>query len=282
MKFTKIGKMSGWQDGDTWGDRLFRFDHTGQGEVFRTDTMEKVADAKLEGTDRFLPHCNTVAFGTQYYEKADPFPLLYCNAYNNYAEARDRREGVCGVYRILPDGDNYTLHLVQILKIGFTEDLTLWKSLPENGDVRPYGNFLVDTETGDLCAYTMRDADRTTRLFFFDVPAPRAGQMSEEYGVPVFTLTEEDVKDRFDAPYSVFIQGGIYRGGIVYSSEGFGSPEEPPVIRLFSRREKRQIREIRLMDYGLKDEAELVTFFGDRFVYSDGYGETYEVEGIDE
>ncbi len=99
-------------------------------------------------------------------------PLLYANVYNSYQERADRREGVLCVCRLRETENGFASRFVQVIRIGFAEDRSLWKSLEGDGDVRPCGNFAVDAERGLLKAFVMRAREPATRYFVFDLPDP--------------------------------------------------------------------------------------------------------------
>ena len=179
MQITQIAKIKGSQDGAIFGNYLFRFDTRGQCNVYNMADFKKSDEIQasvpvdsfvLDKAEVIVPHSNAVCFGTEYYAEGDEFPLLYSNIYNNYAKAEDPLVGVCCVYRIQREDNKFTTTLVQVIKVGFVNDYNLWRSSTEPADVRPYGNFTIDTETNMLYAFTMRDAANATRYFAFDMP----------------------------------------------------------------------------------------------------------------
>ena len=231
LEYENSLNIGSWQDGAIWNGKLFVLGDSGTGAVFDLGNMSKLATFSLDSMDVLKPHANSVCFGSTYYAPGDEYPLLYVNVYNNYASAADRMEGTCGVYRIFETDGGFVTELVQIIEIGFTEDLTLWKSKENNGDVRPYGNFLVDTEENKLYAYVMRDAAKATRFFKFDLPKLTDGIYSETYGCNVVTLASADIEGQFDTEYFKYLQGGTYSSGMILSAEGFnaGSSAEPAI-----------------------------------------------------
>ena len=154
MKARRIGKVESGQDVAIFGDYMFDFVAHGVclgecsvykiGSIETRDASEAVPICRfiLDKTDVIIPHCNTACFGTEYYEDGDEFPLLYLNVYNTYQKCEIRYEGVCCVYRILRKGNDFKSELVQIIEIGFVNNIELWKSAPGIEDKRPYGNFL--------------------------------------------------------------------------------------------------------------------------------------------
>ena len=183
--------------------------------------------------------------------------------------------GVCGVYRIVRDGDKFDSTLVQVIKIGFTEDTELWAS--KNGDVRPYGNFVVDTDRNKLIAFTMRDADSSTRFFEFDIPMLDEGTKDSELKVKKVTLTKDDITDSFKVPYFKYLQGCTYYDGRVYSLEGFtNSAKNPASMKIVDLSKKKMVTEIKLDDMGLTIEPEAAFVIDGELYYAEVSGNIYK------
>lgn len=270
------------QDGAIFGDELFRFENNGTCTVYSIVTHARLAEFALDKNDILTPHCNTVCFGAERVSPDDEFPVLYCNVYNNYAKCEDRMEGVCCVYRLMRDGNGFKTQLVQIIRIGFVDDLTLWKSLPDNGDKRPYGNFVPDVTTGKLYAFTMRDKEKVTRYFEFDIPKLCDGVYNEKYGVNQVTLDADAILAQFDCEYSNFIQGGCAYDGILFSLEG-GTVKAPefknmPKLKVIDTQNRRQLASVDFYGAGLSFETELIDFAGDTIYYMDCAGSVYTLE----
>ena len=287
MQLQPIGSMPfHGQDGAFFGDFMFRLDARGNCQVYDAAaldgaaadapvTIEPVAHFTVGNTECVIPHFNAVVFGCEYYAGGDEFPLLYANVYNNYAREADRREGTCCVYRLQRTGTEFSAALVQVIRIGFTDDV-LWRSAGDTKDVRPYGNFVIDTTRALLHVFTMRDADHTARYFTFALPALGDGGFSEEYGVRVVTLGKEDIRQYFDTDYHLYIQGACCHNGLIYSSEGFNA-EIKPSLRVIDPAAKRQLVCVNLAELGYPSEAEWIDFRGDVCYYSDGFGQIFRV-----
>ncbi|MBQ3501493.1 MAG: leucine-rich repeat protein, partial [Oscillospiraceae bacterium] len=253
--YEDMGKIGVWQDGDIHDGKLFVFGAAGSGEIFDLRTLEKLGGITLDKKETIKPHANSVCFGSTYYEPGDKYPLLYINIYNNYAEAEDRMEGTCCVYRLLETEGNFSTELVQVIKVGFTDNLTLWKSKENNGDVRPYGNFVVDTDENRLYAIVMRDADKTIRFFEFAIPEIGEGTYSESYGCNVVTLETDDIKSRFDSENYNYLQGCCYYGRKILCMCDFGGDAPLHIIDL----EKQKVVESFCLGYaGLRAEPEVI------------------------
>lgn len=277
---TKIGRIKGGQDGAIYDGLLFRFDANGTGQAYSMESFIQTAEIRLEKNDIISMHSNAVCFGNTFYDPGDRFPLLYSNVYNNYSSENDRREGTCGVYRIVEDGSGFVGELVQVIKVGFTDDLC-WKSAPEIKDVRPYGNFIVDTMNNKLYAFTMRDADHKTRYFSFELPELSEGVMNDSYGCRLLTLEKEDIKDKFDCDYSYYLQGACYHENRIYSLEGFDNyTAARPRMQVVDLFEKKTIAVMDFMSRGLVSEPEFVCFYNGLLYYSDAAGQLFTFEFI--
>ena len=115
---------SGAQGGDCWGDYFFQF-VAGNSRVRIFDLSQKkfVQSIIVPDSERgFIPecHCNTVCFGTEFYDADDRFPLIYVST--GYASG----DGYTGalVYRITESNGKFSISLVQTLKFPF--DTTSW------------------------------------------------------------------------------------------------------------------------------------------------------------
>lgn len=111
------------QGGDAWGVYFFQFvAFNSIVRVYDLSTKTLVQTVTIGGSQRgFVPncHCNTVCFGTEYYDVDDIFPLIYVST--GYASG-----GYTGalVYRITQHNGSFFITLVQTLK--FPVDKSSW------------------------------------------------------------------------------------------------------------------------------------------------------------
>ena len=271
----KVASVSALQDGATYGGYFFAFTGSGTCKVYSTEDYSLVSSFTLEKVKLFKPHSNSVCFGSTKYKESDEFPLLYANVYNNYGIDDKEMIGVCGVYRIVRDGDGFKSTLVQVIKVGFTSDTELWAS--KKSDVRPYGNFVVDTDRNKLIAFTMRDEDSSTRFFEFDIPAIGDGEYDSSLKVNKVTLTKDDITDKFSTPYFRYLQGCTYYGGKVYSLEGFtDNAKNPASLKIVDLEGRKLITEIKLQDMGLTVEPEAAFVVDGELYYAEVSGNIYK------
>ena len=276
MQAQQVGTISMGQDGAIANGVLFRCETDGIITAFDLETLSPLAAFRPAGQDAWVPHSNCCFFGHAKAAEEDDFPLFYTNVYNTYQNSPDRREGVLLAYRIMRRGTAFSAALWQIIRIGFVEDRTKWKSLPGTGDVRPYGNFVEDTATHTLYAFTMRDRERVTRFFSFPMPAPDEGE--ERDGTRTVVLQPEDIRGCFDTPYQEFLQGGCCRNGVLYSLEGFGDGTAVPGrLRRIDLAAQRETDCILLHDCGLTEEPEWIAFAGDDCYFSDATNQLYRL-----
>ena len=290
MEFEFVSRIkANRQDGAIFGGYLFSFDHRGEVTVYETASLGKSIDGEAEPFAEFVldkneiikPHSNSVMFGNEYYDEADEFPFLYTNIYNNCADLPDKLKGVCLVYRLQKNGRSFSSTLVQLIEIGFVENENLWKSPGEKADVRPYGNFTIDTRRGVYYAFTMRDNANSTRYFSFKLPKVTDGEFCKEYNAKKVVLNGTDILDFFDCEYHRYIQGACFKNGRIYSLEGFtDSVCNPPAMRVIDTVKKKQICFIRFKDYGLSIEPEMIDFEGDTCYYTDHNGNVYNLVNI--
>ena len=287
MKIENISKIKGGrQDGAISNGYLFSFNHRGECTVYQMNSLqcgengeaEVFAEFVLDKNDIIVPHSNSVIFGNEYYDEKDEFPLLYTNIYNNYVNCDEKLKGVCLVYRLQKDENTFTSTLVQMIEIGFVEDENLWKSGGEKDDLRPYGNFVVDTRENILYAFTMRDNTDSTRYFSFNLPKVAQGQMCEKYGVKKVVLTSDDILEYFDCDYHHFFQGASCHDGKIYSLEGFtDNKDNPPAIRVIDTKLKKEIAFKLFKDLGTNIEPEMIDFYDDICYYTDHNGNMYKL-----
>ena len=285
MEITKIAKIRGGQDGAIFGSTLIRFDSKGNASVYDISSLDlsrdngelsPIAEFTLDKVDILAPHSNSVVFGAEYFAEGDEFPLLYTNIYNTYAKAEDKMCGVCAVYRIIRDGKAFSSRLVGIIEIGFTDDRELWRSAGEVADIRPYGNFVIDTDAGKYWAYVMRDGDRKTRFFRFALPSLLGGKIDERFGVPRVVLTPADIEESFDTPYHNYMQGAVCYKGKIYEVEGFGK-DVRSAIRIIDLSEKREELYFDFYEAGFEDEPEFIDFFRGECIYVDAHGNLFHL-----
>jgi len=289
MKVTHVADYSpGFQDGAIFGDLFFSLNSNGECRVYDLSKADESEDGMLEScasfmldkTDIIIPHCNSVVFGSEYFCDGDEFPVLYANIYNNYAGEQNKLEGVCLVYRISREGNVFRSWLVQIIEIGFADSSELWCS-QSTVDVRPYGNFVIDTKVNTYWAFTMRDEFNQTRYFSFDLPKLSDGEPDEKYGVNRVVLNSDDIKTYFDCEYHNYIQGADFHDGKVYSVEGFSVQSgKIPVLRVIDTETKKQIAYLDFAKEGIDFEPEMISFRGDTCYYGTAHGNLYAITEI--
>ncbi len=275
MKLTSLGSIYGGQDGAIWNGILFKFDGTGLCKIYDVNGFKEICSLTLDTP--IIPHSNAVTFGIEYFEEGDEFPILYTNVYNNYDGKEEPYKGTCLAYRIQRQGDDFTFTLKQIIKIGFCEDTSLWCSA--TGDIRPFGNFVVDRDNSKYYAFNMMDGIKKSRYFVFDMPRITDGVLNEKTGIRTVTLKKEDIIKHFDLDYHNYLQGATVYKGKIYSVEGGTKSEAcPAVIRIIDPVTGKQEFFAYFRDYIEDFEPEYIDFYKDVCYYGDNYGNLYTIE----
>lgn len=111
------------QGGDCWGDYFFQFTNDNSAvRIYDLATKTLVQTLSIPSSQRgFVKncHCNSVCFGTEYFEAEDVFPLVYVStgyASNGYTGAL--------VYRITQHSGIFFITLVQTIR--FPVDQSSW------------------------------------------------------------------------------------------------------------------------------------------------------------
>lgn len=236
------------QDGAVSGNYVFSYNSNANVcTVYDKTDYTSIGTFALGTNENTLtPHCNSVCFGNEKYAEGDEFPLLYANVYNASGE-NGTIPGVCNVYRITRDTvtNEFSSELVQVIKIGFTTDSSLWT----NG-VRPYGNFVVDTDNGKLYCYVMVDETNITRFFEFELPKLEDGE--------VVTLGTDAITAQFETAYLGYMQGVCYHDGKIFSLEGSPERNFENILRVINPATQKEVSRINLTDIGITQEPEMI------------------------
>lgn len=145
-----FGQTRASQGGDSWGDYFFQFTANNTAvRVYDLSTRTLVQTIQITSSLKgFVPncHCNSVNFGTEYYNAEDIFPLIYVST--GYASG-----GYTGalVYRITQHNGIFFITLVQTIK--FPVDDSSWTE------------FIPGDEFAYLCF--------TARRIIYKVPMPK-------------------------------------------------------------------------------------------------------------
>ena len=119
------------QGGDCWGDLFFQFvSGNTHVRIYNLSSGELIQVVSIPFSQQgFVPscHCNTVCFGSEYYQEDDEFPLIYVSTgygVNGYTGAL--------VYRINENAGKFNFTLVQVLR--FPVDNSTWTEFIPAGD----------------------------------------------------------------------------------------------------------------------------------------------------
>jgi hypothetical protein len=273
---TEITKLKVLQDGAIYNGTALCMAANQKGVLYSIDSWDQIATVTLNGN--LNVHCNSVCFGKNKYDNTDDFPLLYCNVYNSYSGQVDRKEGTCGVYRLVKQENDYIGQLIQVIEISFIDDLSLWKSKDNNEDIRPYGNFAVDFDSNQLYVLVPRDADDSTRYFSFRLPSVDDGVLSDEYGVNTVKLSADDISSQFDERYMYYPQGTAYYNGKLLVLEGMENNNCLTKLTIIDLNKQKVCATVDLDDMGITSEPEMVAVDEEIIYITDIDGRLYSIE----
>ena len=209
------------------------------------DIASKTRTLSYDYDKQRIPHANCAFFGNETPQGAN-FPYVYVNAYNNTLLPK----GTLYCYSL--SNDNVS-ELVQTISIGFTDD-SIWSN---GNDIRPYGNFAFNSVTNELIAYTLKDTEKCTRFFIFDMPLPTNGDI---------TLTKTDIKRYFDLPYFSLIQDCCCHFGKLYLLHG--SVNERRVMQVIDLNGEIAVTSVELSQIN-NSEPEGIAVYNGKMYYSD-------------
>lgn len=222
------------QGGDSWGDYFFQFtDKNTLVRVYDLSTRTLVQTIQITSSLKgFVSncHCNSVNFGTQYFDAEDIFPLIYVST--GYASG-----GYTGalVYRITQHNGTFFITLVQTIK--FPVDKSSWTE------------FIPGDEYAYLCY--------TSERVIYKVPMPKLKDgniiISRDDAIETYQFTPQPAwmstsrnQDRM-----------IYQGKI-YVISGVPQSGEASVLFILKLETLERERIIDLKKNGLKSEPESI------------------------
>ena len=227
------------QGGDCWGDYLFQF--SANNAIVRIYNLaeKRLVQSFLLNKENsgFVKncHCNSVCFGSFFYEEGDEFPLLYVST--GYSS-----EGYTGalVYRILKDNHLFSFSLVQTIRLPILD--TSWTEFVPAGDICfvSYGNIvykipLPSVHCGDIILDGSKDAIEVFDFY------PRPKEMGNSRN-----------------------QGRLYHNGKFILPSGVPQSGEPSLLIFMDLETKTYEHIFSFPDLNLFGEAESIFFWRDK------------------
>lgn len=209
------------------------------------DIASKTRTSSYDYDKQRTPHANCAFFGNATPQGAT-FPYVYVNAYNNISLPKGT------LYCYLLSIENKS-ELVQTISVGFTDD-PIWAV---EGDEKPYGNFAFNSITNELIVYTIKETEKCTRFFIFDMPLPTNGDI---------TLTKDNIKRHFDLPYFSTIQDCCCYFGKLYLLQG--SINETRTMQVIDLNGEITVTSVELSQID-NSEPEGIYVYNDKIYYSD-------------
>lgn len=260
-KRTTLYALANMQDGDIYDGKLFVADANGTIYIKGAANGTAVQTMALDKKDVIKPHGNTVCFSTR-----NGNLHLYTNIYNNYKNETDKHIGECCVYLLTESGGAWSNALVQIIKVGFTDNTDYW---PVSTEPLIWGNFVVDDVNNLLYVYVLNSALNKVQWYKFDLPAVTDGTTNSTYGCPVYTLDTNAILDSWVTPYTQYIQGGCVHDGLIWSTAGADGKWGTARTDVIDPSKKAVVANFSFYTDDNAVEPELIAFDGSTCYYSD-------------
>ena len=229
------GMSSAAQGGDCWGDYFFQFvTNNTKVRIFDLSLKTLVQTVTIPTSQRgFVPncHCNTVCFGTEYYDAEDIFPLIYVST--GYAS-----EGFTGalVYRITKNALGvFSISLVQTIK--FPVGNTTWTEFVPAQD----------------CAYLCYTGDNT--IYKVKMPQLKDGDMVID---PESAIESYQFTPKPDWMSSSRNQDRLFHQGKVLYVSGVPSSREASVFVVLNLEKREREMIVDFQRNGLTSESESI------------------------
>ena len=226
------------QGGDCWDDWFFQFSNYNRCvRVYNLAEKQLKQECTIQARDKgFVSncHCNSVCFGSSFYEEGDEFPLLYVST--GYTQ-----DGFSGalVYRVVKKGGLFSFSLVQTIRLPILN--SSWTEFIPAGDVCYVGY------TGDFIVYKC------------PMPSPHAGDViidGSKDAIEFFQFPSqpEEIKTSRN-------QGKLfYHGKIIYPS-GVPQTGEASVLFILDLNSRTYEHIFSFPEMGLLKEPESVFFW---------------------
>lgn len=239
------------QGAAAYGATLFLFfDHMPRIDVINLQTKEHVQDIIMKETATY--HCNNANFGSERFDAADAYPLLYVSMEN-------KAEHKCLVYRITGEAGSFALNLVQTITYPEVTEIPLY-----------YPNAVIDSENGYLwlSGYEIENwhavEGNKTKYLKFRLPKLADGDV---------TLKVADALEQYEYPAMTATQGAICRGGKIYQVYDVGPPTA--YLRVFNGGKMES--EVKLHECGLSVEPENIFWYDGHLYFTNQKRDIYKL-----
>lgn len=225
-----------------FGDYMFQCHHSNNFiDVYDLRDITFAFSIEQKGVQEV--HCNNADFGTEYYDKNDPFPLLYLEHRGNKHKT--------SVYRILKTDTAYTAQRVQTFN--FTP--CIW-SISNN-----------DYVNGHL--YVTHGMGKGKGNILTQIPIPPVGA-----GDITIDLESSEVLTSFDVTTPKVSQDGTIHNNKLFQLKGYSGEGE---IKIVDLKKQRTLFIAQFDQIGMQGEPEGIAWYNDHLVVSTVGGQVYNV-----
>jgi len=249
-------KGSSYQGMDIYKGAMVSLQDKGVATVYRYDGKSAVRYSQFElASYHKYNHCNVAKFGSTFYSKDDPMPLLYVSQCQ-----RNRIDGlkdVLYVERIAPD----------------LQSSELVQTIVYNDLYNDFGyalQWVLDNKHGYLYGFGNTTGDRDIkgnrhRIIKFKLPSLEDSDANGMvYLRPADALENYTIED-YGYSYATIGQGLFIKGDLLIMPTGLGNEEYPAYIWAWNLR-KRRMEKVYSIDKVAPGEPEDITYYKGKYV----------------
>ena len=238
--FQMIPQETTFQGMAVFGDYLFQCHHSNN-RIDVYDLRDNSLSFTIEQEGNGAVHCNNADFGTDYYDKNDPFPLLYLEQKGNRHKT--------SVYRIVKTDSTYTAQMVQTLTF---EPCT--RSISNN-----------DLENGYM--YVTHGEGKSGFVTKIKIPSYKKGDMTID-------LKSKKALATFDVSTPKVGQDGTIHNKKLFQLKGYSREGELKIVDL----ERQCILFVAQFNkIGMHGEPEGIAWYKNHLIVSTVSGQVYNV-----
>lgn len=254
-------EKANYQGMEVYKDYIVSMQHTGIATIWKYDGktgFEKKGQFPLQTHDP-VNHCNVACFGTEKYDKADPFPVLYLS--QCHKKPYKGRKDVLFVERIAPDMQSSSL--VQTI---FFEDVNEYFGYALQ--------WVVDRDNKMLYGYGNTTGDKDVEHNKHRVVKFRLPKLSDSNADGLVILTDADLLENYvledhGLSFATIGQGLCIDKGRLMMPTGLGTEQYPSYLFIWDLKRKRPV-EVLDMSIGTTGELEDLAHYKGKLYFVQG------------
>lgn len=271
FKFEKINRLFKIENHSSWnnyqGGAFYNQYYCLAANNFENLLIYDMANYKIDevildcGVDTSY-HCNTIAFGTDFYSKKDKYPLLYISMENPDVHCTN-------VYRLIRKSNRYVTSKVQEIIFPSAKECGVYlpNSYIDHNNVIEQDGLALHQAYLYYSGYTQNSYKKSddNKLRYFRFPLPKAANEDQDYDFTIKlkdqVLSQIEKGLYHDVPSETATQGGFIANGYLYQTFAF---HDNPIMRILNLRDFSLTYSEEIGKYGVFDEYENIGTYNNR------------------